>query len=172
MSSTTRTSRSPRRADTRPTERQIAARIAHAKAHCRERGAHLTAQRAEVYELLLRRNGSAKAYDLQHDLQQRRGRVAPTTIYRALEFLVEQGPVHRVDALNRFVARRPAPDEAQRHHPGALVCEACDRAAELHDQPALAVLARSLEAAGADFVQSAVEVKGLCRDCRDLAHEH
>ena len=32
--------------------------------------------------------------------------------------------------------------------------------------------ARRLEAAGADFVQSAVEVKGLCRDCREHEHEH
>src|SRR5690606_39750546 len=104
MSSTTPTSRSPRRAHPRLTERQIAAPIAHAEAHCRDRGAQLTAQRAEAYELLLPRNGSAKAYDLQRDLQQRRGRGAPTTLYRALEFLVEQGLVHRVDALNRFVA--------------------------------------------------------------------
>src|SRR5690606_4872791 len=148
MSSTTRTSRSPRRADTRPTERQIAARIAHAKAHCRERGAHLTAQRAEVYELLLRRNGSAKAYDLQHDLQQRRGRVAPTTIYRALEFLVEQGLVHRVDALNRFVACSHDPDESEVHHPLLLVCEVCGRTTGLHDAAALAAPARSPGAPG------------------------
>ncbi len=168
--STTRTSRSPRRADPRLTERQIAVRLAHAEAHCRERGAQLTAQRAEVYELLLRRQGSAKAYDLQHDLQQRRGRVAPTTIYRALEFLVEQGLVHRVDALSRFVACSHEPDEAEAHHPLFLVCSTCERTTELHDDAALAALARSLEAAGADFEQSAVEVKGLCRDCREHAH--
>ncbi len=170
--STTRPPRSPRRSAPRPTERQIAARLAHAEAHCRERGVQLTAQRAEVYELLLRRRGSAKAYDLQHDLQQRRGRVAPTTIYRALDFLVEQGLVHRVDALNRFVACSHDADDAEGHHPLFLVCEICERTTELHDDAALAGLARSLDAAGADFVQSAVEVKGLCRDCRDYEHEH
>ncbi|MCO5119648.1 MAG: transcriptional repressor [Burkholderiaceae bacterium] len=168
----TRPRRSAPRAEPRLTEKEIAARLAHADAHCRERGAQLTAQRAEVYELLLRRQGSAKAYDLQHDLQQRRGRVAPTTIYRALEFLVEQGLVHRVDALNRFVACSHEPDETEGHHPLFLVCSTCERTTELHDDAALAALARSLEAAGADFVQSAVEIKGLCRDCREHEHQH
>jgi len=168
---TERTRRSPQRTESRLTERQIASRLAQAEAHCRERGAQLTAQRAEVYELLLRRQGSAKAYDLQHDLQQRRGRVAPTTIYRALEFLVEHGLVHRVDALNRFVACSHEHDEADGHHPLFLVCSICERTTELHDDAALAALARSLEAAGTDFAQSAVEVKGLCRDCREHEDE-
>ena len=58
-----------------------------ARTHCATRGAQLTAQRAEVLELLLLRGGQAKAYDLQDDMQARHGRIAPTTVYRALEFL-------------------------------------------------------------------------------------
>ena len=75
-------------------------RLASATEHCAARGAQLTPQRAEVLELLLRRGGQAKAYDLQGDMQARHGRIAPTTVYRALDFLQEHHLVHKVDAEN------------------------------------------------------------------------
>lgn len=142
----------------------IDARLADAARQCRARGAQLTTQRREVLELLLRRGGTAKAYDLQDDMRQRHGRVAPTTIYRALDFLMAQGLVHRVDALNTFVACNDA--EHADHQPLFLVCSSCQAATELHDHAMAAAIARTVRAAGAGFRQTAVEIKGQCQRCQ------
>ncbi|MDO5623829.1 MAG: Fur family transcriptional regulator [Pseudomonadota bacterium] len=137
-------------------------RLSSAAAHCAHRGAQLTAQRAEVLELLLRRGGQAKAYDLQQDMQARHdGRTAPTTVYRALEFLQAQHLVHKVDATNTFVAC----NHADHGYPAVmLICLQCERIDEIHDDKAAASLLAQARQHG--FVPQAVEVKSLCSACQ------
>ena len=54
---------------------------------------------------------------------------APPTVYRTLDFLLEQGLVHRLASLNAFVA---CCDPAERHGGQFLICEACGRVGELN----------------------------------------
>lgn len=142
-------------------ENALRQRLSRANAHCAGRGAQLTAQRAEVLELLLRRGGQAKAYDLQDDMQARHGRIAPTTVYRALDFLQDQQLVHKVDATNTFVVC----DHADHDHPALLlICTRCGRIDELHDPHALGPLLDIARQRG--MLPRAVEVKCLCVDCQ------
>ena len=133
-----------------------------AQAHCHAHGAQLTALRREVLELLLLRGGSAKAYDLQDDMRARHGRMAPTTVYRALEFLMDAGLVHRIDTLNAFLGC-DAPGHA--HVAQFLVCRNCQRVAELDDPTLNRVLAEKSRSMGFRIEPSALEIKGLCNDC-------
>lgn len=133
-----------------------------ARAHCAERGAQLTPQRAEVLELLLRRGGRAKAYDLQDDMQARHGRVAPTTVYRALEFLQAQHLLHKVDAVNTFVVCEHADHD---HATLMVICPRCGTIEERHDTAAAEPLLAQLRRAG--HVPQAIEVKAVCARCRD-----
>ncbi|WP_157991667.1 Fur family transcriptional regulator [Caldimonas tepidiphila] len=142
--------------------------MAAAAEHCRQRGVQLTALRREVLDLLWRRNGSAKAYDLQDDMRQRHGRMAPTTVYRTLEFLMEQELVHRVDAVNAFVA---CDIEHGHAHPAMmLVCSLCNQVTEWHDHEALAGLSARLKVQFPGFTETAVEIKGVCGDCAREQH--
>lgn len=142
------------------TETLLQNRLSAACLHCAERGAQLTAQRAEVLELLMRRGGQAKAYDLQDDMQARHGRIAPTTVYRALDFLQEHHLVHKVDATNTFVVC----DHADHDHPALLlICTRCGRIDEMHDDAAMADLLATVKQRG--MAPQAVEVKCVCADC-------
>ena len=142
-------------------EAALQERLDWASAHCAERGAQLTAQRTEVLELLLRRGGRAKAYDLQDDMQARHGRIAPTTVYRALDFLQEHHLVHKVDATNTFVVC----EHVSHAHPTLmLICTRCGHIEELHDTQALRPLLSLVEARG--FAAEAVEIKSVCAACR------
>jgi Fur family zinc uptake transcriptional regulator len=147
-------------------EAALRQRLTEAETLCRQRGTQLTALRREVLELLLLRNGTAKAYDLQDDMRARHGRVAPTTVYRALDFLMDQGLVHRVDTVNSFVACNS--DHAG-HHPGhhtlMVVCARCAAVSELHDHDAMAVIAQRLRSGVPGFMQTGVEIKGICAPC-------
>ncbi len=148
-------------ASPRPTDSAIRKRLASAATHCASRGAQLTAQRAEVLELLLRRGGQAKAYDLQEDMQARHGRIAPTTVYRALDFLQEHHLVHKVDATNSFLVC----NHTDHTHPTLmLICTGCGRVEELHEHQALGELLAQAQARG--FAPQSVEVKSLCGSCQ------
>ncbi|MBV6303524.1 transcriptional repressor [Candidimonas humi] len=149
----------------KPPGSKVASQLEAAQAHCRAQGSRLTAQRKEIYELLLRRGGSAKAYDLQDDMRERHGRVAPSTVYRALEFLMAQHLVHRVDALNTFVACTAGHSA---HHPLLLVCSRCQSVTELQDDAAYEAVRSKLRQAGSGFVESDIEVKGVCGKCLAL----
>jgi Fur family zinc uptake transcriptional regulator len=143
----------------------ITSQLDAAAQRCQEQGSRLTALRREVFELLLRRGGSAKAYDLQDDMQTRHGRVAPSTVYRALEFLMAQHLVHRVDALNTFIACNA---EHEAHHPLLLVCSRCEAVTELHDDEVYDAVRKKLREADSGFVESDIEVKGVCGKCGAL----
>jgi Fur family zinc uptake transcriptional regulator len=146
----------------------ITRQLAAAQQHCQTQGGQLTDLRREVLELLLLRRGRAKAYDLQEDMTSRRGRVAPMTVYRALDFLVEQGLVHRVDANNSFVVCNGHHDHG--HHGAVmLVCAQCDRVTEWHNDAAIAALRHQLGEADVDFLGTSIEIKGLCASCRASA---
>jgi Fur family zinc uptake transcriptional regulator len=141
-------------------EATLKQRLSSASAHCAERGAQLTAQRAEVLELLMRRGGQAKAYDLQDDMQARHGRIAPTTVYRVLDFLQEHKLVHKVDATNTFVVC----DHARHEHPALLlICTRCGRIDEVHDIAPVAGLLSKIKQQGMDL--QSIEAKCICADC-------
>ena len=66
-------------------------------------------------------------------------RAAPPTVYRALEFLLEHGLVHRIESLNAFIgcASPKAPHSGQ-----FLLCTGCGTATEMDDAGVQAALAR------------------------------
>jgi Fur family zinc uptake transcriptional regulator len=160
----------PRAVSSRPTQARgkaspLDAQLDAALQRCVTRGGQLTALRREVLRLLLQRGGTAKAYDLQDDMRIAHGRVAPMTVYRALDFLMQMGLVHRVDALNTFVVctHQHAHDD-ESLQTVMLACTACGEVREevLPDETAAlsAAIRQRLT-----FAPTAFEVKGLCENC-------
>jgi Fur family transcriptional regulator, zinc uptake regulator len=140
-------------------------RLSEAQRLCTERGGLLTPLRREVLRLLLKRGGSAKAYDLHDDMRGLHGRVAPMTVYRALDFLMQMRLVHKVDSLNSFVVCNEG--EAPGAHPHQTlmsVCTACNAVTELHLHDVTEPIVRHLQDK-LGFRTQAVEVKGLCKQC-------
>jgi Fur family zinc uptake transcriptional regulator len=130
------------------------------------RGLRLTESRARVLEIVAESHKPVGAYDILQRLAVERGRAAPPTVYRALEFLVEQGLVHRIDSLNAFVA---CFDPERSHDAGFLICEKCRTVEEVAD-PSLGQAVKSAVAASG-FVprRSVVEISGLCAACASAA---
>jgi Fe2+ or Zn2+ uptake regulation protein len=69
--------------------------LAHAEKLCAQRGVRLTPQRLEVLRLMSLQQGAISAYDLLDLLREKEPQAKPPTVYRALEFLLEQGFVTR-----------------------------------------------------------------------------
>jgi Fur family zinc uptake transcriptional regulator len=130
---------------------------------CRQRGQRLTAIRRRVLELVWDNHQPVGAYALLEMMQDQAGRVAPATIYRALDFLQGQGLVHRLASLNAFIGCAfPGA-----HHAGQfLICTSCRELAELDDNRVTEALAASAEGSGFTISHSTVEIMGLCPLCR------
>lgn len=138
--------------------------LARADALCATRGVRLTAQRARVLELVWSSHKPRGAYAILEDLSADGKRVAPLTVYRALDFLLEQGLIHRIESQNAFVG---CPDPGTAHMGQFLVCTCCGEATELTDPRIAAIIAESAAARGFTIKRQTVEVTGICPACRD-----
>lgn len=140
--------------------------IAEARSFCDSQGLRLTPVRARVLEILLESHKALGAYEILDRLKEEGLGGQPPVVYRALEFLVANGFVHRLERLNAFTACNHASAE---HEAMFLICQKCLNVAE---KP-LDALAQRIDnaASGLDFqVQSrVVEVVGFCPECREEA---
>jgi Fur family zinc uptake transcriptional regulator len=140
--------------------------LQNADAVCAARGIRLTPQRRQVLAILCCRGHPMGAYDILEELRERVPGAAPPTVYRALDFLLAQGLVHRIETLHAFVSC-PHPDHP--HIGQFLICSRCGGVEELEDP----VLSRSLLAAasatGFDPQRPVVEITGHCARCAGTA---
>ena len=144
----------------------VSAALARAEALCAARGARLTAVRRRVLELVWASHRPRGAYDILDHLGEAGKQAAPLTVYRALEFLVGQGLVHRIESLNAFVGCA-APDAS--HSGQFLVCDGCGIACELNDPAVAAAVAGCAVSRGFRVTRPTIEVHGLCPSCQESA---
>lgn len=142
--------------------RCVAQALHDAKAICEARAARLTDVRRRVLELVWSSHEPIGAYDILTLLVRERGKAAPPTVYRALEFLMEMGLVHRIDSLNAFIGCK-SPTEA--HAAQFLVCRECHHVSEI-DAPAIQrAILKEVREAGFSMDSGSLEVKGVCGEC-------
>jgi Fur family transcriptional regulator, zinc uptake regulator len=141
----------------------LAERLARADAFAAERGLMLTPLRRQVYAHVAGAGRPIGAYDLLAALEPERGRVPPTTVYRALDFLVEHGFVHRIESRNAFVA---CCEIGKPHQSQFLICERCGDTVEIPGHELAERLSSAPTAHGFEVHRQVVELSGLCGDCR------
>jgi Fur family zinc uptake transcriptional regulator len=140
------------------------ARVARAEAACARRGVRLTAIRRDILRLILQADEPIGAYALLDGLRALTGSGRPPTVYRALDFLLAQGLIHRVERLNAFVGCH---DEAAHQHAAQfLICRDCGRVAELEDAAVEAAIGAVARAHGFVPARVTVEVDGVCGACQ------
>lgn len=138
--------------------------IVAARQLCDERGVRLTSLREQVLELVWQSHQPLGAYALMDMLAKAATRqIAPPTVYRALDFLLEEGLIHRINSLNAFIGC-PSPD--QKHQSQFLICQGCKVAVELNspqlDRDVNEVAAKS----GFTVSGHSIEISGLCPSCQ------
>ena len=138
--------------------------LEEAEALCRIEGTQLTKLRRQVLETLIRAPGPVKAYDLIESLKSQGRRLTPSSIYRTLEFFLQNGLVHRVSTLNAYVA---CADHKSHHNPVILVCPDCQATTEINDDGLYATIFSRLNSLGFFAKEGSVEVRGLCKKCSE-----
>ena len=137
--------------------------VAQVERACEERGLRLTPLRASALRLIADADRPLKAYELLDLMKATHEGAAPPTVYRALDFLMENGFIHKLSSINAFVGC---------HHPGGaqhavpfLICDRCHAATELEDEQIVDALDTRARALGFAPRAQTLEVHGLCADC-------
>lgn len=131
-----------------------------------ERGLRLTPLRREVLELVAAARKPVKAYDLLDQLREKHGNAAPPTVYRALDFLLENGFIHKLESINAFVSCH---HPAEAHQVPFLICDTCSSAVEVCDERVAELIELQAKALGFRPQAQTLEVHGICRNCLKTA---
>ncbi|MCP5159624.1 MAG: transcriptional repressor [Gammaproteobacteria bacterium] len=152
-----------------PCSRQLAAArqaLSQAEIVCQQRGVRLTQLRRRVLEIIWHHSSPLGAYAILDVLRNDGRQGAPPTVYRALDFLLEQGLIHRLASLNMFMGCR----QPGAHHSGQfLICQDCGQADELNNQTVEATLHTEAMARHFEVLAQTVEVLGRCLDCQEAS---
>jgi Fur family zinc uptake transcriptional regulator len=133
---------------------------------CEERELRLTPLRADVLRLVADSRRPVKAYDLLSKISESRAGSAPPTVYRALDFLLENGFIHKLESINAFVSCH---HPRVRHTVPFLICDTCHAAIEMEDEKVSHQLEEKARALGFSPQAQTLEVHGVCKDCRAAA---
>ena len=150
---------------TLPSSEQVANFLDQAEALCDKRKLRFTKLRKQVLELVCKAEQPVGAYHLLDELRQSGRSAAPPTVYRALDFLLEQGLVHRLATNNTYLAC------AHPQHPHAavfLVCSHCGHTQEVHTAGVIDQLRQQADEFDFTIAHATVEVTGLCSHCRNI----
>lgn len=117
---------------------------------------------SQVVETLTRAEKPLTAYAILEDLRALHPKIAPTTVYRALSALAEQGKVHRLESLNAYVV-------CQHDHPHdesvLSICDDCGTVEERFAPDVMKGLAQLAGQSGFAASRQIVEIHGTCADC-------
>jgi Fur family zinc uptake transcriptional regulator len=137
--------------------------VSAAEKLCATKGLRFTPLRRRVLELVWSGHKPVGAYSLLDQLRDEDLGSAPPTIYRALDFLIEHGLIHRIERMNAFIGCSH-PGEA--HRGFFLICGECGNAEELESATVADTIAASASRRGFAARDMTLEVTGTCADCR------
>ncbi len=141
----------------------ISTRLADAEAECVRRGTRWTPLRREVLQLILQAGKPIGAYDLLAQMSSNGRAPAPPTVYRSVDFLLEQGFIHRLTSINAFV---PCCHPRGGHEAAFLICQRCHRVDEAESVDLKNALLHLAQQGGFVAQHSSIEVAGLCLECQ------
>ncbi|MCP4091453.1 MAG: transcriptional repressor [Gammaproteobacteria bacterium] len=145
-------------------KRRLSRILKMAEILCRKRGTRLTEQRKTVLRLLCESEKPVTAYDLLDRMRETVKNPAPPTVYRALDFLLDQGLIHKLETISAYVGC------THPEHPHAsqfLICGDCGDVAEVEDPTITKSLLAAGKAAGFSTTRPVVELLGVCGQCTD-----
>ena len=145
-------------------DRCIKAALASANSLCAEKNARMTTTRESVLRLLWQSHQPLGAYQLQDQLSRLLNKpVAPATIYRAVDFLLGLGLIHRIASLNAYIG---CPFPNSEHSNLFMICSDCGSVAEVAHNTLNGLLQNICDRSNFTLQSQSLELFGQCPQCR------
>jgi len=142
----------------------IESALARAEKLCHDRNLRLTELRRQVFTLIWQTQKPIGAYALMKQLQASsdRKQVAPPTIYRAIDFLIQHGLIHKVHSLNAYFG---CPNPLREHHDALFICSNCGHTVEVPNNSIQHAINLSADQHNFQVEQQMLEISGRCHNC-------
>jgi len=147
-------------------ERRLAKAVERASQAFTEKNLRFTKLRQDVFQEIAATYASIGAYDVLARLAEKGTRLAPISVYRALDFLVENRFAHRIESKNAYVAC----DRGEDCSPEAtlfLICDNCGAAGEAPSEALGRLVSDETKRSAFMPRLRVLEIRGLCARCRD-----
>ena len=131
------------------------------------RGLRLTDLRLLVFTQIAASHHAVGAYDIIEMLSEKGTRLAPVSVYRAIEALMNAGVVHRLESRNAYFACHAAHASERQHV--ILSCGTCGTIAEVDGEAVFGALDQTARHHGFHPQARIVEVAGRCAHCSRTA---
>jgi Fur family zinc uptake transcriptional regulator len=134
---------------------------------CRADGSRLTDKRRSVLECLLQAGKPVSAYEVADAYEKRLGEsIRPMSVYRMLDFLVEESLAHKLKSANKYVPCSHIVCDHDHQLPQFLICERCERVEEIAiGREILDSLAASARNAEFELTSPQIELNCICHQC-------
>jgi Fur family zinc uptake transcriptional regulator len=129
---------------------------------CMDKGVRLTAIRRRILELICSSHKAIGAYELLDLFREEDSKAKPVTIYRALDFLMDVGLVHKIESLNAFIGCLQA---ETKHQSIILICDNCKNAFELDATSVYQTIFAMSKKIQFSPTSLTIELHGLCFSC-------
>ena len=136
--------------------------VREAELICQSRGLRFTDLRRTVLKIIWTSHRSIKAYDILDKLKDSRYSAEPPTVYRALDFLLENGLIHKLDSLNAYVGCAHPHKHDQCYF---LICSECHEIKECCDQRISDAIAETTTKNKFSSKHATLEISGKCSEC-------
>jgi Fur family zinc uptake transcriptional regulator len=130
-----------------------------------EKNLRFTDLRRKVFEEIASTQASVGAYEVLDRLAKKGTRLAPISIYRALDALLEAGVVHRLESKNAYFACRQLHRPRTGRRPMFLSCEKCGVVQEVDGDDIFRAIDSAAHAAKFEPRVRFAEVSGMCHEC-------
>ncbi len=135
----------------------------NARVICAKNEVRFTALRERVLELIWSSHRPVVAYDILKKLRLEKDNAEPPTIYRTLEFLLDNDLIHRIESLNAYVG---CVHPAHKHISQFLICNDCRSVTELEDPDIEQTIVNSATQKDFKVRHHVIEISGICSACQ------
>ena len=125
---------------------------------------NLTKNQKAVLSLLENSKEPLKAYAILFDIQ-KKGIKAPTQVYRALDKLIENRKVHKIESKNSYIACNNVNCSSQ-SSTSFLICKKCDIVVELEKNNSSSYFSKLTEKFDFKYSEHNLEIYGYCESCK------
>lgn len=136
--------------------------LTNANKICHDNGLRFTKIRQKVLHIILQKLQPIKAYDILDILKKEDSTAKPATVYRALDFLLENRFIHKLYSLNSYIA---CYHPLNYHQCYFLICNKCNEVKEYCNADLTKELKKIDQNSNFKAENIMVEVHGICSSC-------
>ena len=142
---------------------ELNASISRVDEICRSNNLGFTDIRRQVYEIIIKNNKPIKAYEILDEIRNITNKPShPPTVYRAIDFLIENGFVHKLNSINSFVGCFHPKTHEECY---CLICKKCNLYQECCDDSLKDRISKTAVHNKFVISNTTLEIEGHCLDC-------